>query len=257
MPAIEDRLAVLEKWMKATDPRLLRALNIANALEGRPSDATLSLPHNDSWLFEDNVDGTHPANLRYVIAANTQKIVSARLTIHLAPYRTYSNFSVTATGTESAGHTHAHSATHQHTMFDIGGAPGATTNTAWFSDTNTNPIVFATPNVGNTSPMSTDFRAPGTSNGESATHTHAVSGSSFLGVSEGVTASAVTISFDGVDQTAALGGPFNSDQIELNVRPYLGTSLGVLHTVAMQPSGLGRIEAHLRLGVYVSAGQLV
>jgi hypothetical protein len=43
--------------------------------------------------------------------------------------------------------------------------------------------------------------------------------------------------------------------IELDVRRFIGVTQGVYHTLAMQPTGLGRIEAHLRLGVYVSAGQ--
>ncbi len=90
--------------------------------------------------------------------------------------------------------------------------------------------------------------------GNESAHTHPVSGSSVLGVTEGATATGVTIAFDGVDATANLGGPFTTDQIELNVAPYLMTTIGLWHVIAMQPSGLGRIEAHLRLGVYVTAG---
>jgi hypothetical protein len=260
MPSIEDRLAVVEKWMKTADPNLRRSLRTSNALEGRPSDATLSLPHNDSWLFEDNVDGVggFPANLRYVISANVTRVVSARLSIHLAPYRTYNTLSVSSTGIDSNGHVHAHSTTHQHVV--LGGviAPGAFTDVLVFDEggTGANAMIVGSQNAIPLTTFKDKLTAPGSTDGESATHTHNVSASGVLGVTEGATATGVTISFDGVDHTADLGGPFNSDQIELDVRAYLAISQGVWHAIAMKPAGLGRIEAHLRLGVYVAAGSV-
>ena len=106
MASIEDRLKKLEALMA-------KAASVTSSLQGLPSDATLAIAHNDSWLFEDNVDATHPANLRYVIASTTQRVVSARLSIHLAPFRTYNSLTVSATGPESAQHSHA-SAAHAH-----------------------------------------------------------------------------------------------------------------------------------------------
>jgi hypothetical protein len=263
MPSIEERLAMLEKWKQASDPALRRSLRIVNALEGRPGDATLSLPHNDSWLFEDNVDSTHPANLRYVVSSNVTKVVNARLSIKLAPYRTYDNFSATTTSAGTAHlhphtgtHLHPHTGTHPHTIpIDAGpfvnavGQNAAGGNLADAFGPTTAPV-----NAG--APGNTDAAAPGNTDNESA-HTHPISVTSTLGVTEGTTATGVTISFDGVDKTVALGGPFNADQVELNVFPYLITTSSVWHVIAMQPSGLGRIEAHLRLGVYVSAGQVI
>src|SRR5665213_487223 len=212
-----------------------RASGVSNALQGLPSDATLAVAHNDSWLFEDNVDSTHPANLRYVIASTTQRIVSARLSIHLAPFRTYNSLSISATG---AGSSHHHTtsvttgnASNTHSLRHDGGAG------TWTLDDGSSLVV-----------QTTAFD----NSGNEATHTHSVSGSSVLGVTEGATATGVTVAFDGVDATAALGGPFTTDQIELNVAPYLISTQGAWHVIAMQPSGLGRIEAHLRLGMYVS-----
>lgn len=225
-----------------------RALATTAALQGNPSDATLSIPHNDSWLFEDNVDATHPANLRYIISANVQRVVSARLSIFLAPYRTYNSLSLTATGNESATHKHG-SASHAHTLAiqaaiftnSVGNATGGT------------PGQLATAG-GMTDTTSIQNTTPGSTGTEDAVHAHSVSGTAVLGVTEGATAAGVSVSFDGVDATAALGGPFNADVIELNVLPFLAISKGIKHTIAMQPTGLGRIEAHLRLGVYVAAG---
>ena len=109
-----------------------------------------------------------------------------------------------------------------------------------------------------TAPVNTDATntTPGATGGESAPHTHNINVTSTLGVTEGAVATGVAIAFDGVDQTAALGGPFNADVVELDVRRFLVTSTGLWHVIAMQPTGLGRIEAHLRLGVYVAAGQV-
>lgn len=216
------------------------------AFQGQPADATLSVPHNDSWIFEDNVDATHAANLRYIISKNITRVVSARLSIFMAAYRTYNNFSATTTSGET-GHTHNHS----HDMFawnSNGAAPGASSD---WTDGLSQHISFAStanpPTLLETALKST----------ASSGHTHPVAVTSFLGVTEGTTAAGVTVAFDGVDATAALGGPFNADVIELDVRRFIGTTQGVKHTIAMQPSGNGRIEAHLRLGVYVSAAQVL
>lgn len=249
----------LERQLKQLSGPLGRAVRIANALEGRPGDATLSLPHNDSWLFEDNVDGTHPANLRYVIAANTQKVVSARLSIHLAPYRTYNSFSATVTGNASVSHTHtgpSHNHNHGHTMAIGSGGAGGTMNMV----SPNGPLQLSSGGpLTDTTTINNDATLGGAiaTGGQSVTHTHSLSLAGALGVTEGATATGITIAFDGVDQTVALGGPFNSDVLELDVRPYLVVTGNLWHVIAMQPSGLGRIEAHLRLGVFVSAGSTI
>src|ERR1019366_1630901 len=84
-----------------------KLLATVSAFQGLPSNATFSVPHNDSFPFEDNVDGTHPANLRYIISANVTRVVTAKLSIFMAPYRTYSNFSATTTQLETTDHFHA------------------------------------------------------------------------------------------------------------------------------------------------------
>lgn len=234
MPTVEERLITLERQIKV-------ALATTSAFQGFPPDATLSVPHNDSWLFEDNVDATHPANLRYVIANNVTRVVSARLSIFMAAYRTYNNFSATTTQGQSVNHTHGHA----HTI-PIGNAGGNST-IQWSGAGN---ALQSSPGIsGNTSPINSD------STFANVDHTHLISITSTLGVTEGTVATGVTVAFDGVDHTAALGGPFNADVIELDVRRFLVVSHGVKHTIAMQPSGNGRIEAYLRLGVYVAAGQ--
>jgi hypothetical protein len=243
MPTVEDRLTALERQIKIV-------LATTSAFQGQPADATLSIPHNDSWLFEDNVDGAHPANLRYVISKNVTRVVSARLSIHLAPYRTYNSSSGANTGGESTGHTHGQgtgfSATD--TWAVTGNAGSFTLNWNGAGNVGNSAGGGAAGNVGTAG----HSHAQGTTFNVSNDHTHPLNLTSTLGVTEGATATGVTISFDGV---ASGLGPFNADVIELDVRSLLKVNSGVYHTIAMQPSGLGRIEAHLRLGVYVSAGQ--
>lgn len=262
MASDTDRIISLERQVRKL------AATVA-AFQGQPGDATLSVPHNDSWIFEDNVDATHAANLRYIVSMNVTRVVSARLSIFMAPYRTYNSLSLTSTGPDSNGHTHStqnesgHNHGHGHTLtFRHGAGFGAALGL--YSETNGQQISTdqaAGRNDGgntlNTDSTGSSGHTHGNTNAESATHTHSVSGSATLGVTEGATAAGVTVAFDGVDATAALGGPFNADVIELDVRRFIQVATGVKHTIAMQPSGLGRIEAHLRLGVYVSAGQVL
>jgi hypothetical protein len=245
-------------WVASIEERLRRLEAVAAAIQGQPALATISVPHNDSWLFSDNVDGTHPLNLRYVIASNVQRVVSARLSIHLAPYRTYNSLSLTSTGNDSNGHTHSvggEAAAHTHSVFvqnDNTGIPLGETAGTMVGVTASGLAVRVT-----TSDATGDTgHNHGASGGESATHTHTVAGSAVLGVTEGATATGVTMSFDGgADQSGAFGGPFATDQIELNILSLLPVTQQAYHVIALQPSGLGRIDAHLRLSYYAAAGQ--
>ena len=207
---------------------------------------------NDNFPYNDNVDNAHPAYIDYVLPKNFQRLVSARLSFKLRLYRTYNSLSLTATGGQSANHTHA-SASHGHTMFEVGGAPGASTNTVWFANGNTNPIVLITPNVGNTSPLVTTATTPGATGTASVDHTHPVSGTATLGVTEGAATTVAAIAFDGVDQTVALGGPWSTDTVELDVTRFTPTTIGMFHTVTITPAGQGRIVSLLRASYYIDS----
>jgi hypothetical protein len=240
MASDSQRIITLETQVR-------KLLATVASFQGQPPNATFSVPHNDSFPFEDNVDGTHPANLRYIISANVSRVVTAKLSIFMAPYRTYNSFSATVTGGQSVNHTHAQ------------GTGGTSTDT--WTVTGLGYVNTVTSDgaghIGNTSGSSSSVataghaHAQGTTAGASVDHTHSLSLAGALGVTEGATAAGVTIAFDGV---ASGLGPFNADVIELDVRKFLQIQTGVKHTIAMQPSGLGRIEAFLRLGCYVSAG---
>lgn len=68
-------------------------------------------------------------------------------------------------------------------------------------------------------------------------HSHGI----IYGIYHGSTASGIGIKVNGVDVTANLGGPFSSDQTNLNIAPYL--TIGGWNTIELSASGLGRIDA--------------
>src|SRR5579859_7288072 len=117
MASDQQRIITLETQVR-------KLLATVAAFQGQPADATLSVPHNDSWIFADNVDATHAANLRYIISKNITRVVSARLSIFMAPCRTYNSDAGTNTGVTSNNHSHG-SAAHAHNLFNTSGAAGA------------------------------------------------------------------------------------------------------------------------------------
>lgn len=259
---------------RALTPELIAALSDAMQRGQIPGFGSAQ---NDTYPNPDNVDSTHPLNIRYIIPANSQRIVSARLSFHLAPYRTYSNFTATGTGNAnvdhshqiaadaqaSSGHSHSHThGGHQHsTVIGAAGlAQPLTTDGAGNIAGNAGPnapaptsTITPTADASAESGHNHNHSHGGTSSGQSTTHTHTVSGSTFSGVVEGATAAGVTLAFDGVDQTTILGGPWSIDVVELNVTPYISVVQGVYHVISLTPSGLGRIEAHLKLAYYANA----
>jgi hypothetical protein len=77
-------------------------------------------------------------------------------------------------------------------------------------------------------------------------HTHDVtipshSHTLVFGIYTSTTATSVTVKINGVDQTAALGGPFNIDQSNLNIATYL--MAGQWNTIELGSSQLGRLDA--------------
>lgn len=68
------------------------------------------------------------------------------------------------------------------------------------------------------------------------------------GIYLGPTAADVGVIINGTDRTVALGGPFNSNQDELDITQYITTGW---NTVQLTSSGLGRIHATMFTYVYL------
>ncbi len=183
----------------------------------------------DSYTARDNVDVGFPMRINYLIPSLTQRVTTAKVSWKLMAYRTYSSISLSTTGAGSShghggesGHSHSHShseAAHAHHNTPAVGGPGAFTLSngsglqvasgpagGWNTDNG---------NGGGTGGDATGSSGHGHSN--EASHTHSVSGTTTLGIATGTTATGLTIQFDGVDQTAALGGPWSTDVVELDV----------------------------------------
>lgn len=225
---------------------------------------------DDQYVYPDDADAGFAYNFDYVIPSNFQRLISAKLSFKIRPFRAYNTFSAVATGAGSSHfhgfnhfHTHNHGG-HIHDMFTIGNVPPASTNTTWFANpAANNPIVLLTPNVGNTSPLQSYSTTPANDstlpNSASTTaetaHTHPISITSTLGIFEDVAPSnpGITVSVDGVSVTTAVGGPFNSDQVEIDVTRQLATTVKLWHTLALQPNQRVRITGILRLSYYVDS----
>lgn len=67
-------------------------------------------------------------------------------------------------------------------------------------------------------------------------HTHPIT----YGIYTSTLPSGVTIKINGVDRTSTLGGPFNSDQTNINISQYL--SVGQWNTIELGTARLGRID---------------
>jgi hypothetical protein len=220
---------------------------------GRGLIPGLGAGQNDTFWAGDNCDGTHALNIRYVIPSNCQRIVAARLSFHLTAFRDYDT-GVSGVTTPAGIHYHTWVTSGSGTLnwtlgMDSGGSPkigGAALPPPYGYQTGTD---VATGSAQNSAFTTIDVAGGG--------HTHTFTPSLTRGVFEGTTATGVTVKFDGSDKTGALGGGsgFTTDQVELDVTQYIQRSPDRLyHTIALTPSGLGRIEAHLRLNYFANAG---
>lgn len=73
-----------------------------------------------------------------------------------------------------------------------------------------------------------------------------------LGVQESTSPAGTTVLLDGADVTANLGGPFNGNQFELDLTPYINPAKGY-HTVQLTSTQLGRITGTIRTSNIINA----
>jgi hypothetical protein len=135
------------------------------------------------------------------------------------------------------------------------GATGELYNTV----AGTNPQVqFANANSGT---IISDTNAAGSSGHSHAhnhqSHTHTLTITSTLGIFEDVAPvnPGITVKVDGVDKTAQLSpaGPYQTDQVELDVTNVLAQATKIWHTVSLQPNQRVRITGILRISYYIDS----
>ena len=219
----------------------------------RPAPSgTLFLPpsvFNDSMTSADDCDATHAFHFDCLVPSNVLSLSQARLSLFLRAYRGYAS-SVSISGVTVAS---ALNLTGQngYTGFSAptdSAVSSVTTNHVCKSGCDgqchagSPTVVTVVTNLTLTNNVGAYF------GGTLPTFSNTTAGGSVsmnYGVALSTVAAGVTVVINGVDRTAALGGPFSTDQVELNVLPYL--TVGILNTIALTPTGLGHILACLRL----------
>jgi hypothetical protein len=196
-------------------------------------DPTKTVDHYDL----DDVDATHPAHIAYVVPVNTG-IIKVTLSFHRRAFRSTVNLTPSTIGTDATGSS-GHNHNHAHTI-PIGAGPFA--NAVGLAGVAGGNLLSAT--VGNTAAINAD--ATGES-GHSHSHSHTLTGSGAQSVTDGVIGTITAISFDGIDKTAALGGPWSGDVVELDISSVFPKTPTVWHLIALTPSGLTRVVSLLRI----------
>jgi hypothetical protein len=208
---------------------------IADALNGlRTGDVTISALAIDGLLtalvYTDDVDVAHPMYIDY-FSTNGITPNPAWLSFKLRKYRT------TTSTTSNAGSAHHH--THGHSLPVAGNAINVNSFLGFDGGGNfaESDVTGATVHGAyNTAPTNNDAT-------DESGHTH----TSSLGVVEDTTTTITNLLVDGVDKTSVLGGPWTTDQVQINLAGVLPTGDGHYHTIQLTPSSRGRIISILQV----------
>jgi hypothetical protein len=203
---------------------------------------------DDQYVYPDDADATFPYNFDYIMPSNFQRLISAKLSFKIRAYRTYNNFSVGGGNTGPGSPHHHFIGSHGHTWHIAGGGAVATLGTnvgGSVLDTANGPFDIPTTNA--------NLANTGDENGH--VHFMNLAGSSTLGITEDVAPAnpGLTVKVDGADVTSKIGGPFDVDQVEIDVTQVVATSVKLWHTLSLQPNQRVRITGILRLSYYVDA----
>lgn len=209
---------------------------------------------DDQYVYPDAADSTHAYNFDYVIPSNFQRLVVAKLSFKIRPFRTYNTISGVNTGNDNADHVHGMTHTHSHShTWHITLNAGINANIGLNAAVPQIESTLAAADIGTT----TDATASSASltGGRSAFHQHPLNLSQTLGITESAAPlnPGITVAVDGTDVTASLGGPFNADQVEIDVTKVLKTSIKTWHVMTLQPNQNVRITGILRISYYVDS----
>lgn len=189
----------------------------------------------------DNIDADNPLMLYVYIPSETVLIKNAILRIKLLPFRAYSK-------TIRGGGGGDYSTT----------SGASSTSSSGMAGHSVTPVNDSTSSAGDPAHTHTFYAVYPSDHTHAINHTHSVSvyiGSHTHGIDYGIflsyTANGVTVKINGTDRTTVLGGPFTTDQYNLNIMPYL--SIGQWNEIAIGGSGLGRIDASVFLQALMSS----
>lgn len=201
-----------------------KRLAIRHVIQCSPAAGFPAVDHYDL----DDGDASHPIFIDYVPPATATVIGKATLSWKMRQFRSTANLNPSSVGAGSA---------HAHEMFAIGSALGDVTSFESYSDGGGVTVGFGAAGA---------FPGQLNSFNESA-HTHSLTGTSSQAVTDGATTTVTNVLIDGVDQTAALGGPWSGDVVEMDITSVFSTTTGRWHTIQLNLAGLGRVVSMLRL----------
>jgi hypothetical protein len=191
----------------------------------------------------DDGDASHPIYVDYRTPAGMISMVKATISWKLRAFRSTVNLSPSSVGSDASGES-GHSHSHNHTMSFSG---GLASNTNLMIESTNGAAPLGTPNTAFNDSQTIQTNAQGSS-GHSHSHTHSLTGSAQQQVTEGASNNVTALSIDGHDYTAALGGPWTGDVVDLDltsdIAGYLSTNQW--HTITLTLAGLGRLASVLR-----------
>ena len=222
----------------------------------------------------DNVDSTHPLVLSVYLPTETRSIRKALLRLRLHKFRAYETGAASGGGavvtSQSGGGQTSSSVdymlpgywlppdwmdlegSHSHSASSGSALTSGTGRTYGASDGSGHYHDFDISQLGHSHSISIGS-AGAHAHGRDVKHSHGLPAHTHdvnlpdhahglvFGIYEGTVAQSVTIKINGVDRTAALGGPFNVDQPGLDIGIYLLP--GQWNVVELGSSQLGRIDA--------------
>jgi len=195
-------------------------------------DPTKTVDHYD----RDDGDATHPIGIKYLVPAHANGIIRVTLSWSREPFRSTADLNPSSVAANTTDHNHSHS----HTMLQDNGTNFPTPpNLEWWKDGGGNLYGLGAGGF--------DAVTFGNASGESATHSHALTGSGAQSVTDGPIATITALSLDGIDYTATLGGPWAGDIVEMDISAVFQKAAGAWHNIVLSLSGLGRVTSLLRI----------
>jgi hypothetical protein len=198
----------------------------------------------------DNVDSTHPLVLYLYIPTETKLVKRAFLRLRLEKFRSYGTGAATASEEILIGDYQRVMPIEYVDTTEPGGYHSHTASASIIGDHTHGGV--STPDGGHSHGITVD---EDTGHGHQLpNHVHFVTISGHThdithGIYEGTSASDVTVTINGTDRTAALGGPFNANQSGLDITQYM-TATG-WNTISLGSGTLGRIHATVFVEIYL------
>lgn len=189
----------------------------------------------------DDGDDTHPARVCYLLPSDVTGVRKAILSWKILPFRSTTSLNPGTIGASTPTADASGSSGHTHTI-PITGAVFA--NAVGWDGAGQNLKGTGGGNTGNINGES----------GHSHSHTHGSHTHSLTGpLNQAVTDqpppyfNVTGIVIDGKDVTAALGGPWVGDIIELDISSVFRKELSTWHVIELDLDGLARVTSYLRI----------